>query len=549
MATNPYAAIALKDENNPYKAIAIPSAQQGEAIPGTSDPGMGNAVATTAKAAGKLGSDVLQGVGEGTIGLMSTGDQWARQHLPAFFTNRWLGFGAPANEKHIEQLATPENTTQAVAKGGEKAAEFMIPGGAEERAISLAPKAIRPIARMATSVLSSGLVNKAQGGGFGTGALAGGTGAAIGEGLRAAAPRLAEAALHIGHAQRAFNKTPGAAALELTRGVRPESVLSSGRESMGGLMNALEGQVNAASVRPTPRIAGFLQPPRETVELAPIPGREPASSPMAFPAASDRGTPRIYNQTQYHSGGAHPELSGRIEQPQGNMTRTPQMSASIPPTSEPNPVASLRPARELIANAQGKAAREEAGTLHGQLGEMGNFLHRGRVSGEEIPENVTPRRLLDLKRGFSDEHLRWNPNVHQEAMHTGRGAYGALDRELDRLVPGAAPINQKISSLIEVLHNAERESRMAGPGQRMLGRFGAHTGALTGAGIGGALGYREGGTPGAIGGMALGVAAPELLASPEGQMALARTFNRAGTLRPAVGGLLAASRVRKEGQQ
>ena len=49
----------------------------------------------------------------------------------------------------------------------------MIPGGAEEHLAGLAPKAIRPLARIATSALGSGTVNAAQGGSFGTGAALG----------------------------------------------------------------------------------------------------------------------------------------------------------------------------------------------------------------------------------------------------------------------------------------------------------------------------------------------------------------------------------------
>ena len=55
-------------------------------------------------------------------------------------------------------------------------------------------------------------------------------------------------------------------------------------------------------------------------------------------------------------------------------------------------------------------------------------------------------------------------------------------------------------------------------------------------GIGVALeGRREGGTEGMIAGGLTGLIAPELIASPEGQIALARTLYKANGLTPLVG--------------
>ena len=515
---------------------------KGEAAPTPEVDSLPQMAKTTGQAIGKFGSNALQGIGESVLGSLGNLGDIAQRHLfPAAVRNSAYGKDFSEGVDALREMAEPESKVQSGGKMAGNVAQFFLPGEAEESAVAATPAFLRPAARIATSALSSGGINAAQGGGFGTGAAAGGLGAGAGELMRMAAPATAETALHIGHAQRGFGKTPGRAALELTRGVRPETILSSGRESMENLMRDLESHVDAASVRPYPRIAGFLPPPQETVELARRPAVEPKTSPMAFPAESHQGTRRIYNQTQFQSGGAHPELSGRVEMPQGTMTRTPEMSASIPPATEPAAEASLRPARQVLGGAIGKARANEAGDLHNQLQQMQDFLHQGRVSGEPIPENVTPRRLLNLKRGFSEEHLRWNPTIHQEATNAGRRAYGALDQELDRTVPSARMTNQRVSSLIEVLRNAERESRMAGTGQRMLGRFGAHTGALFGVGPGAYVGYREGGAPGAVVGGAMGVLAPELIASPEGQMAVARIMHGAGNLRPLTAAALAAT--------
>jgi hypothetical protein len=410
------------------------------------------------KGALNLGSDALQGLGESGISLMSTGDDFARKHLPAFMTNSNMGFGPPANLEHVHQLASPDNTTQAISKGIGNAAQFLIPGSAEEKVASLAPKAIQPLARIATSALSTGAVNKAQGGEFGTGALLGGGGSAIGQGLKAAAPMIAESALGIPKVARAFGKTPGAAIINETHGINPETVAASAQERMGQLT---------------------------------------------------------------------PELD--------------QAAAKAPGS------ASLAPARAVISDAANKASSQNAASLHGQLNTMGDTLARRFDTHAPIPQDITPSELLNLKRGFSDEHLRWNPEIHDRALSTGRQAYGALDSELDRTVPEAAGLNQRISSLIPVARRAESVGRDAPTTQRVLGRFARPTGALFGAGLGGSVGYREGGTPGAIAGGLTGLVAPELIASPEGQMLAARSLNKAGSLRPIVGAALQADR-KKSGQ-
>jgi predicted metal-binding membrane protein len=66
------------------------------------------------------------------------------------------------------------------------------------------------------------------------------------------------------------------------------------------------------------------------------------------------------------------------------------------------------------------------------------------------------------------------------------------------------------------------------------------TGATTAAG-----GYKEGGVPGAIAGGLTGIVAPELVASPEGQIALARTLYKMNGLTPLVGAGLQADRKKE----
>lgn len=409
---------------------------------------------------GNFAGDVGKGLGESAISLMSTGDNAIRKipHVGEFLTTPITGTPADKAIQHTHELATPANRTQTVSKGIGDAAQFMIPGGAEDTAARMLPGAAQAAGRIGLSALSAGGVNAAQGGGFGTGAAAGAAGGALGAGLKAAAPKLAEAALGITKTDRAFGKTPGNAILNETRGIRPETIAESGQTRLNEL--------------------------------------------------------------------------------------TPQLERAAAASSTP---ADLAPARNVIADAANKASLQNAGTLHGQIQGLGDTLSKRFDTGAPIPQQVSPSDLLNLKRGFSEEHLgRWNPETHSATIGAGRNAYRAMDAELDRTVPEAAGLNQRISSLIPVARRAESVSRGAPTLQRALGRFGAHTGALTLGGVGGMAGYREGGVPGAVAGGLTGVLAPELIASPEGQMAIARTLNKLKNLRPAVGAALQANRNRED---
>lgn len=517
---------------------------------------------TMLQRAGTLASDFGKGLGESAVSLMSTGDEFARKHLPAFLTNSNLGFGPPANLEHVHELATPANPTQAVGKGVGNAAQFLIPGGAEEKLATLAPEGLQTAARIGLGALSSGAVNKAQGGSFGAGAGAGATGGVLGAGMRAVAPKIAESALGITKADRAFSRTPGRAILDETTGLRPETIAESAQSRLNELTPQLESAVDRASARPTP-IRGLLPAPTEEIPLHATGGAEPAESPRLFPAEkfpqrnivggvsprveSELGStaltiPGRLQREAYMSGSAHPELSGEIPTPQGVLRRPFQVSngAPIAPTV-PNRVFSLQPTRDIVSGAMGKASRENAASLHGQLGEMQDFLGHRFNTGEEIPSELTPREGLDLKRGFSTEFLgRWNPETHGGTLSTGRNAYHALDEELDRAVPEASGLNSRISNLIPIAHRAESVSRNAPTSQLLMRRIAAPTGAL----LGPIAGYHAGGIPGAI----FGGVAPLLVTTPEGQMLAARGLNAAEGLKPAVGGLLQMKRSRDRDQ-
>ncbi len=223
------------------------------AQPGTTQAKLGDLI----KGAGKTGSDVLQGLGEGALHTLTATDPWARQHLPAFLTNQNLGFGPPANLENLQRLTTPDNPTQALARGAEQATEFMIPAGAGEKAAmrladlvpagTTAARVAVPAARVAANALTGGGVNALQGGDFTTGALAGGAGAGLGELARAAAPAAAETALRVTKPMRAHGRQIGQAALDYTSGITPSQVAESGQQAIGDLQRAATAQVPAGA--------------------------------------------------------------------------------------------------------------------------------------------------------------------------------------------------------------------------------------------------------------------------------------------------------------
>jgi hypothetical protein len=397
-----------------------------------------------------------------------------------------------------DQMVKPQGMAQTLGKGTEQAAEFLIPGAGEEagaaKLASMAPKlgkAALPLAKVATSAIVSGLVNKAQGGNFSTGAMMGAGGQVVGQGLKAAAPALAESGLNITKAMRGRGRDIGQAVLDETSGIRPSTVAKSAKNKISSLFGERQSILDKSSLKPNP-VRGLLSAPAEEIPLH----EQPLQGVLIRPAAVGRG--------------------------------------AIPSTL-PNDVASLGPARRVLADAMSSARGMEAPTLHGQVSNMSDFLHTGAVSGEAIPMNVTPSRLGRLQQGFSDEHLTWNPNIHERANAAGQRAYGAMTGELERTAPETVPLNSRISNLIPAQRAADSLTRESSVGQKVLGRFGAHTGALAGAGIGGGIGYKEGGVPGALAGIVSGAVAPELIASPEGKLAMARLLNKTAALRPLVG--------------
>ncbi|MFP5230767.1 MAG: hypothetical protein ACLGXA_24385, partial [Acidobacteriota bacterium] len=164
------------------------------------------------------------------------------------------------NEEQNRHVFDPSNPIQAFGRQAEQTGEFLVPGLGEEAATARAGR-LAPLARIGFNALTSGLLNKAQGGDFSTGAVAGGAGSALAEGGKAVAPGLAEGAMGIRKLDRAYGRSPGNAILEETRGFRPENVAASAQSKLGELRPRLESLVDAASSRPRTPVKGFLPPP------------------------------------------------------------------------------------------------------------------------------------------------------------------------------------------------------------------------------------------------------------------------------------------------
>ena len=190
-----------------------------------------------------FGTGALKGLGSTltNIGSLMTGGS---EHFNS------PGGEAGASER-INAVNEPHGTAQALGKGAEQAAEFLVPTGLEGKAASVAaealPKAARfvaPLARTGAAALGAGALNKAQGGSFGAGALMGAGGSAIGEGLKAVAPKLAETAIGIRKNDRFYGRTPGTAILQDTKGIRPGTVADSANESLARFTRQLENMAD-----------------------------------------------------------------------------------------------------------------------------------------------------------------------------------------------------------------------------------------------------------------------------------------------------------------
>ena len=188
---------------------------------------------------GQSANDAVQGVGAGALSTVYHGGDLIR---------RMLGMNRIINNPDVQaNMNAPNSLSGKAGKMAEQTAEFFIPGDAETavagklgQALPFLGKAAQPIANIAAGALSTGAVNKMQGGDFTTGAIGGAVGGALSEGAQAIAPSVAEAALGISRKARMHGRTPGAAALDELSGIAPETITKEARDKIGSLNSILE---------------------------------------------------------------------------------------------------------------------------------------------------------------------------------------------------------------------------------------------------------------------------------------------------------------------
>jgi hypothetical protein len=213
--------------------------------------------------------DFGKGLLKSGLSTISSADEFAQKHLPAFMTTP-IG-QAPTAENSAravaaaKDLATPNGRAQTVGKVVGDAAQFLIPGDLEAAgAAKLTPYLGKVGSRMATAALGSGIVNKAEGGSFGMGAAAGGVGSGVASAVSAVAPHIAESAMNIRRLDRAYKakNAIGKAILNETKGFTPGAVADSAQ----GALDALNPQLEAAADGATKPVS--LDPARLTVQNA-----------------------------------------------------------------------------------------------------------------------------------------------------------------------------------------------------------------------------------------------------------------------------------------
>lgn len=400
------------------------------------------------------------------------------------------GEESPNSSVHqFDSMAQTHGTSQAIGKGVGNAAQFLIPGAAEEAGASmLAPTVGKLAARMATGAVGSGVVNAAQGGGFIPGAVAGAAGPAIASGLKSIAPVIAEKALGVRGVDRALGRTPGDAILNDTTGLKPGVIASQANDASNSLTSGVEKELENAP-------EGSL-----------VPSRNVASSFQDTAVA--RNSPESIKRT----GAIVNQLTQKLG-PDAKPLMEPKLGQVIQPTG--------------VLDSSGSPITRETTQ---KIGEQ----------PVTYPDTVPARTLLDLKRGIGELQGSWNPAVQNKLGDSATSAvYHSLDSQMDALAPGTKEANQRISSLIPVANRAGATDLNDGLIARTIGRFGKPTGALVGAGLGAEAGHKEGGTSGAIIGGLTGLVAPEILSNPTTLMGAARMMYSpaTGKLIPAAAGL------------
>lgn len=371
----------------------------------------------------------------------------------------------PEYESHLFGEDRPQERT---GRAAGSVLQFLAPGEAEDAAVSRAPEFLKPLARVGTAALSSGAVNKAQGGDFGTGAAAGGTIGALGEGARAIAPGIVRSALGIGREGAEYGRNSGKAVLNETRSVRLPSLVDEMNDRLGELDREFDSRATG-----------------ELARMAPI----RAANMGRMRAAEFRNSPNEQRLIQKLHDPLMTEYRGG----------KPMMQPIMQTVQEPT----------------------------GVLDASGNPITRDvqREVGKRpipVPNAIPAKRLRAIKQGVGQEVSNFSPQNQKMGATLRKQIYGDINQELHRVVPGGAELDERMSNLIPARDAAQRKLTSPGVAERAAGRMAARTGALTAAAVGGAEGAKIAGLPGAIAGGGLSLLAPDLLTAPTAQMVLAR---------------------------
>jgi hypothetical protein len=186
------------------------------------------------------GEQALEGVGEGVLNT-TAGVSKLIHKIPYIGEKLAPQSGIDA----LERVATPDNPVQSIGRGGEQAAEFLMPGPGEAKLAAKSGK-LAAAGRIGYQALKGGAINGLQGGDPYTGAEAGAAGGIIGEAGRAMAPHLAESALSIRGKEKLYGKTPGRAILDETKGLTPGGVSDSAQGKTDELLGDLRTKAKAA---------------------------------------------------------------------------------------------------------------------------------------------------------------------------------------------------------------------------------------------------------------------------------------------------------------
>ena len=490
----------------------------------------------------------------------------------------------PAFDRFVSQqegaTAPDPGVAGKVGFGVGQVAQFMLPGEAEAssgaRLAEMAPRGLKFVSKTIPKVIDAAAISKFQGGSPLLGAITAGAGEGVAQGLNKVAPSIAESALGIRRAERAYGKTPGRALLRDTKGIRPATVARSAQGKIGALTSDIEDMAREASVptitrtgepqrlalppgkfgteipaSPEPPDPAFVPaegvtvlrpadltrldvdpnaPPQRLLPLGPVnpPVQLPLTEGETVFLPDNGQRPEGYNRQRSYKG----QIMLPQEVPEGGPFPLNQRLGALGMRLDQSTV-SLQPALNEIDQRMAVARDQNDPVALNTLGRVRERLTQEVGTGTPIPIDVTPKRALDLKRGVGKIG-----NYHSEpefdrsvGSKAGKAAARAIDQTLDEaLGPEFASKNQRISSLIDVKNRAASRGRSDDIWQRFFNRVGAHTGALAGAATGGILGYQKNGWGGFAQGAALGAILPEMIAAPTGKIAAARLMNAAPRL-------------------